>query len=134
MDAFLRSAGASTVSSIVELSTLAALHAAGVPLVIAFALVQLVGITITFTLNKYWAFGAGHTGRGIVEGTKTIAVVAGSFSLNTAMPSLGAYALGLSPFLAYAMSQVLTYACWNFPLNRWWVFPAPAPSLATAAL
>jgi hypothetical protein len=37
--------------------------------------------------------------------------------------------LHLSPLVAYLVSQIVVYTCWNFPLNRWCVFPARDPAL-----
>ncbi len=106
-----------------ELSTLALLHQLSVPLVVAFAAVQLVGMSITFTFNKLWVFGAAKSGAITREGMRASVVFAGSFLLNTAVPSLCTYGGQLSPFAAYVLSQVMVYACWSFPLNRLWVFP-----------
>ena len=122
-----KSGSASLVTATAELSTLALLHALSVPLLLAFAMVQLVGITITFTLNKIWVFDARNSGRIRIESARAVPVFGGAFLLNTVLPSLGAYFLGLSPFWAYLTSQLIVYAVWSFPLNRWWVFPALRP-------
>lgn len=119
-----KSGSTSLVGAAGELSSLAILHRLGVPLVVAFAAVQLVGTTITFTLNKHWVFGAAKSGALAREGMRSVVVFAGSFALNTSVPSLCTYGAQLSPFAAYMLSQVAVYACWSFPLNRRWVFPA----------
>jgi putative flippase GtrA len=129
-----RSGTAALVTAAAELSTLALLHAAGVPLVAAFAAVQVVGITITFTLNKLWVFEAAHSGRLPTETWRSVPVFGGAFILNTVLPSLGTNVLELAIPVAYLISQVLVYATWSFPLNRWWVFPALPQTASGAAI
>lgn len=114
----------SLVTAAAELSTLALLHAAGVPLPVAFAAIQVIGITITFTLNKLWVFEAARSGRLVRETWRSIPVFGGAFIFNTVLPSLGTEVFELSIPAAYLVGQVLVYATWSFPLNRWWVFPA----------
>ena len=117
-----RSASASALVFGVELAGVAVLDRAGVVAAFAFAVVQIAGTLLTFTLNKYWAFGARHTGRGSVEGVKAAVVFAGSFVLNIALPSLATYGLHLAPVIAFTGAQVVVGLGWNFPLTRWWVF------------
>jgi len=109
-----------------EVATLALIQWLAVPLIASFAMVQVVGTTITFTLNKLWVFDARGSGRVVGEGARALIVFGGSFGLNTVLPSIATYQLHLPPLLAYLASQLVTYACWNFPLNRWWVFPIRA--------
>jgi putative flippase GtrA len=124
-----RSGVTSVLAGGAEVATLALVTRLALPLVAAFALVQVIGTTITFTLNKFWVFGAGRSGRVLGEGARYLVVFGGSFTLNTVLPSIAAYQLGFPPLVAYVLSQLTTYACWNFPLNRWWVFPC-APTIA----
>jgi hypothetical protein len=49
-------------------------------------------------------------------------VFGGSLALNTALPSLGSYVLHITPVASFAISQVIVYLSWNYPMNRWWVF------------
>ena len=93
-----------------------------VPEVVMYASVQIIGTSITFAMNKYWVFEVPH-GSIFKQGAKAICVFAGSLTLNTALPSLGSYVIGLPPVVAFLSSQALVYVAWNFPLNRWWVFP-----------
>jgi putative flippase GtrA len=118
----VKSSVGSIVCVFVELSLLELLSRLGVPLAICFGAIQIIGTMITFTFNKYWAFGAARTGRLVAEGTKSVAVFGGSLVLNTALPSLLSYGCHAAPVVAYLVSQVLVYIAWNFPLNRWWVF------------
>jgi putative flippase GtrA len=118
-----KSGSAALVTAAAELSALALLRALGVPLAVAFAAVQIVGISITFTLNKLWVFDAAHTGCIRAEGARSLPVFAGAFVLNTILPTLAVTLLRLPAFAAYLAGQATVYALWSFPLNRWWVFP-----------
>jgi putative flippase GtrA len=122
-----RSGATSVLAGGAEVAALALLGRLALPVVAVFALIQVIGTTITFTLNKFWVFGAGDSGRVFGEGARALVVFGGSFALNTALPSFAVYQLGFPPVVAYVVSQLTTYACWNFPLNRWWVFPIAAP-------
>jgi putative flippase GtrA len=126
-----RSGATSILAGGAEIATLALVTRLALPLVAAFAMVQVIGTTITFTLNKFWVFGAGRSGHVFGEGARALVVFTGSFMLNTVLPSIAAYQLGFPPVVAYLVSQLTTYACWNFPLNRWWVFPS-APTIAAS--
>ena len=94
---------------------------------LSYALVQFVATAITFAINRYWAFEAA---RGSVAGQtlRYALVFGGSLGLNTLLPSLGHYHLHLQPVLAFAISQVLVYGAWNYPMNRYFVFRRPPPS------
>ena len=67
---------------------------------------------------------ASGTGRGAFEGAKSAIVFAGSFALNTILPSVATYGLHLVPVSAIMGAPVVVGLGWNFPLNRWWVFDA----------
>jgi putative flippase GtrA len=95
-----RSGATSILAGGAEVVTLALFNRLALPLVAAFALVQVVGTTITFTLNKFWVFGAGRSGRVFGEGARALVVFAGSFTLNTVLPSIAAYHLGFPPVVA----------------------------------
>ena len=105
-----------------ELSLVSVLHGLGTPAVLVFAVVQLAGNAITFTLNKLWVFDARGTGEVGAELTRAAPVVAGAFVLNTVLPCVGTSALALSPTVAYLASQTLVYLAWSYPLNLRWVF------------
>lgn len=120
----VRSVAVSALVFAVELTGVVLCDRARVTAAIAFAAVQIVGTTLTFVLNKCWAFGAAHTGRGYFEGAKSALVFAGSFCLNIALPSLATYCFAVAPVIAFTVSQIVVGLAWNFPLNRWWVFDA----------
>jgi putative flippase GtrA len=89
---------------------------------IAYAVVQFIATAITFVLNRYWAFEASRAGSMAGQGLRYGLVFGGSLALNTGLPSLLHYHLHLQPVLAFAISQVVVYCAWNYPLNRYFVF------------
>jgi putative flippase GtrA len=97
-------------------------HVLGVRAWIAYASVQIVANAVTFLLYKYWAFDARHLGDGRVQYLKQLVIFAGSWALNTAIPSALSYRLGVEPVLAFAISNVFVYLAWNYPGNRFFVF------------
>lgn len=127
---FGRSVVVSGVVFAVELALVAVLDASGLAPAASFAAVQLVGTSVGFVLNKYWAFGAAHSGCGRFEGARSLVVFVGSFVLNVALPSLAMHAMRAPAVVAFTGSQVLVGLAWNFPLNRWWVFPPSSPRAA----
>ena len=92
---------------------------------LAYGVVQFLGTAITFLLSRYWAFKAEHASRLGSQGARYLAVFGGSFVLNSGLPSVGSYLLGMPPELAFAIAQMLVYLGWNYPLNKYWVFRAP---------
>lgn len=93
-----------------------------IPKWVAFASVQVIANTATFLSYKYWAFDAANKGSVGRQYARQIAVFSGSWLLNTGIPSVFHYSLGLRPELAFAISNALVYLGWNYPLNRFWVF------------
>ena len=92
----------------------------------SFASVQIVANLVTFLLYKYWAFDAAKRGSLGRQYMKQIAVFGGSWILNTVIPSLLFYKLAIGQRLAFAISNIVVYLAWNYPLNRAWVFRHPA--------
>jgi putative flippase GtrA len=89
---------------------------------VAYASVQVFANLGTFFLYKYWAFGAGKVGSTGEQYVRQLLVFGGSWLFNTAIASLFSYRVGLRPVIAFAISNVIVYLAWNYPLNRWWVF------------
>ncbi len=121
---FARSIATSLVVIVVEVLLILALEQVYVPDAVSYGAVQIIGTAITFTFNKLWVFGAAKTGTVLAEGAKAIAVFGGSLALNTGLPSVGSYVLHAPPVAAFLASQVIVFLAWNYPLNRWWVFPS----------
>jgi len=95
---------------------------------VAFASVQLLANLVTFIFYKYWAFDAAKRGSVTRQYAKQTVVFGGSWLLNTGIPSLLSYRMGMSPILAFAISNVFVYLGWNYPLNRYWVFEKDEPA------
>jgi putative flippase GtrA len=123
---FAKSLVVSAIVFVVELVCVLALDARHLAPAASFAIVQLAGTSLGFALNKYWAFGAAHSKRGLFEGARSLAVFAGSFVLNIALPSVGTYVFGLAAPIAFTAAQIVVGLAWNFPLNRLWVFSTGA--------
>lgn len=94
-----------------------------IPKWLAFASVQVVATVVSFLLYKYWAFDARKRGALHVQGVRQILVFLGSWILNTGISSYLAYRIGWSTRIAFALSNVVVYLGWNYPLNRFWIFP-----------
>jgi putative flippase GtrA len=123
----LKSLSRATIASIaataLELALLPlAVHVLHVRAWIAYASVQLIANAITFLAYKYWAFEAGDRGSLRAQYVKQLVIFAGSWALNTAIPSALTYRLHVEPVLAFALSNVVVYLGWNYPGNRYWVF------------
>ena len=112
----------SAVVILVEITLIYLGERVSVPEVMSYAGVQIIGTSITFVLNKYWVFEV-PTGSVFKQGAKAMCVFGGSLTLNTLLPSIGSYVLRVPPVPSFLASQVIVYLAWNFPLNRWWVFP-----------
>lgn len=125
MSTRVRSIATSLAGGAAELSVVALLRGVGAPAAITFSVVQLLGATITFTLNKVWVFDAARTGSVAAELSRAAPVLGGSFVLNTVLPSLGTSVAAMPAIVAYLASQALVYLLWSFPLNRRWVFRMP---------
>jgi putative flippase GtrA len=118
-----RSVLVSLVTLAAEFALLPILHRLlGMPNASCYAAVQLVGTSITFGLGRHWAFEAARPGTLRAQSVRYVAVFAGSFVLNTLLPSIGSYVLHFPPVPSFAASQAIVYVGWNYPLNRWWVF------------
>jgi putative flippase GtrA len=123
----MRTLGRATVVSLaatgLELAVLPILvHVAGVAPAIAYASVQIFANAITFLFYKYWAFDAARRGTLPGQYAKQLVIFGGSWVLNTALPSLLSYRMGVEPTLAFAISNVVVYLAWNYPGNKYWVF------------
>jgi putative flippase GtrA len=101
-------------------------HVLHLPKWVVFAGVQFIANAISFTLYKYWAFEAAGYGSLGGQYARQAVIFAGSLCLNTLLPSLLSYRVGLEATLAFALSNVVVYLCWNYPGNRYWVFRRPA--------
>jgi putative flippase GtrA len=98
---------------------------------VAFASVQIIANLGTFFSYKYWAFGA-RGGSAAVQYARQTVVFGGSWLFNTGIASLLSYRFGVGPVPAFAISNVVVYLGWNYPLNRWWVFHEPPPTTPLA--
>jgi putative flippase GtrA len=117
---FLRSVLTSLFTTALDFGTLVGLtELAHVNYVLSTWIGSIAGSLANFTINKQWAFSA--FGRFLI-------VQAGSSGLNT----LGVWLFTRFGHLPYPASKaivaMLVYLAWNYPLNRWFVFPRSAPT------
>jgi putative flippase GtrA len=135
---FLRSALTSLFTTALDFGTLVGLtELAGLNYVLATWLGTVVGSLANFAVNKGWAFSARDLPTGGAFG-RFLMVQAGASGLHT----LGVWLITRFGRLPYPASKAIVaasvYLCWNYPLNRWFVFPAwraaarRAPSSAAA--
>jgi putative flippase GtrA len=105
---------------------------AGVNYVLATWIGTVVGSLANFTINKVWAFSAGHVPTGPAFG-RFLLVQAGSSGLQT----LGVWLITRFGQLPYPASKAIVaaavYLTWNYPLNRWFIFRVKAPSRAPSS-
>ena len=127
---FFRSVVTSVFTTALDFGTLTGLvELVHVDYVIATFLGTLVGFLANFTINRFWAFAATHSAMHM-QFMRVLPVQAGSTGLNT----LGVWVfdrfIGLRYFVAKIVASTLVYLCWNYPMNRFFVFgrkPAPSP-------
>ena len=124
---FLRSVVTSLFTTALDFGTLIGLtELAHVNYVLSTWIGSVVGSLANFTINKQWAFSARHARTAPAFG-RFLMVQAGSSGLHT----LGVWLLTRFGRLPYPASKLvvaaLVYLVWNYPLNRWFVFPTSAP-------
>jgi len=117
-----RSMLTSVFSTAVDFGTLMGLvELVHVDYVLATFLGTLVGFLTNFTINRYWAFDAAadHLGWQFV---RVLPVQAGSTGLQTVGVWIFDRFVGLRYWAAKIVVATLVYLCWNYPMNRFWVF------------
>lgn len=84
-----------------------------------------VGGIVNFTVNRYWAFGAGgKLGRAVIR----YAAVSGSSAVsNAVIVAIATALLGLSATPAWVVARALVFLSLTYPLFRTWVFGTPRP-------
>jgi putative flippase GtrA len=120
---FLRSLVTSLFTTALDFGALIGLtELAHVNYVLATWIGTVVGSLSNFTINKQWAFSAReHPTRRALA--KFVLVQAGASGLHT----LGVWLMTRFGRLPYPASKAIVaaavYLGWNYPLNRWFVFP-----------
>jgi len=130
---FLRSLLTSLFTTALDFGALVGLtELAGLNYVLATWIGTVVGSLANFTINKVWAFSAGQAPTGPAFG-RFLVVQAGASGWHT----LGVWLITRFGRLPYPASKAIVaavvYLAWNYPLNRWFVFPTSAPSLAPSS-
>ena len=130
---FARSIATSLFTTAVDFGVLIGLtELAHVNYVLATWIGTIVGSLSNFTINKKWAFSADHVPMGRAF-WRFLVVQAGSSGWHT----LGVWLMTRFGRLPYPASKgiiaALVYLGWNYPLNRWFVFPASATAQREAS-
>ncbi len=134
MKNFRRSVLTSLFTTGLDLGTLALLvEVFHVDYRIAVFLGTVVGSLSNFTINRIWAFEATH-GMTHWQFVRFLPVQGGSSGLQTLGVWLMVDVAHLPYFRSKLVVAVLVYLCWNYPMNRYFVFPAKKePSRAEPA-
>lgn len=123
---FSRATVTSIAATVVDFSMLYTLVEWGhVYYVVATACAAACGAVTNFALNRFWAFDARHHKIGH-QGVRYAAVSAGSLLLNTGLVFCFTEFGGLRYLVSKAVASVTVGWAWNYPLHRYYVFPAKA--------
>jgi len=118
---FFKSVATSLFTTALDYATLVALvELAHLHVALATFLGTVVGSLSNFTINKYWAFEAGHHPVG-AQVPRFLVVQAGSSFWNVVVV-WALYALGVPYPIGKLVAAALVFLAWNFPLNHAWVF------------
>jgi putative flippase GtrA len=117
--------GRSVVTSIfttaLDFGTMMGLAQLGVDYRVATFLGTVVGFLANFTINRYWAFEA-HGSSVWWQFVRVLPVQVGSTALQTLGVWLFVGALGIRLWISKLVVASLVYLCWNYPMNRFFVF------------
>ena len=122
-----RSALTSGLATGTDFVVASSLAASAVPGGLATAVGYVAGGVLSFTVNRGWAFRA--TGRHGPQFARFLVVWLTSAGLNVAGVVFLLALFGSRFGLAWAVARTVVFVAWNFPLLRWFVFPA-APVVA----
>jgi putative flippase GtrA len=121
---FARSTATSLFTTVLDFATLRGLvEWFGVNYILATWLGTVVGSLSNFTINRLWAFDARHRPQG-GQFLRFLVTQAGSSLWQTVGVWILTERVGLPYLASKLVISVLVYLCWNYPMNRWFVFPA----------
>jgi putative flippase GtrA len=89
-------------------------------LVVPNLISSLVGLTVSYLLNRYWSFQAGDKSV-LKQGAKFLAVSAFSYTLHNILFGIFNVQLGLEDFVA-KVSVLMLQMVWNYLLYKYVVF------------
>jgi phosphatidylglycerophosphate synthase/putative flippase GtrA len=80
------------------------------------------GAVVAFVLSRGWAFGSAR--QRMSRQLSRFAFVSGSSALlNAGGVAIMLLVPAMQPFVAWAVTRVVVFVCWNFPLLSEWAFP-----------
>jgi putative flippase GtrA len=132
---FGKSVVTSIFSTAIDYATLLGLYALGVDYRLATFLGTVIGFLTNFTINRYWAFDA-REGALHWQLVRSLPIQTGSTALQVLGMWLFVGAFGIAVELSKLIVAALVYLCWNYPMNRHFVFGrklAPATGVAPEA-
>lgn len=118
-----RHQAASFLATLVDFTTMIALvEWCGAAVVLATIIGATLGSVFNFLMNRRWTFRAtGHLAR---QGVRYALVSGGSAFWNAAGEYVGVHLFGVRYVLARLVVSFFVSVCWNYPLQRWYVFGA----------
>ena len=133
MKSFVRNTLVSIFTTALDFAVLVGLvEIFGVNYVVATFLGTAVGAISNFTINRFWSFEATH-GAAHWQLVRFLPVQAGSTVLHTGGVWIFTSRVGLPYLVSKLVVATLVYLCWNYPMNRYWVFPRARPASAGPA-
>jgi putative flippase GtrA len=129
--AFRRYALTSAAATLSDFTVASSLHRVGSKAWVATALGCLVGGGVAFALGRNWTFRAASS-RPLPQLLRFGGVWASSALLNSCGVAAGVPLLG-SFSAAWLAVRASVYLGWNYPLSRWFVFPASKAVLESPA-
>lgn len=128
---FVRSVLTSAVATGVDFALASVLVTLDVAPVIATFFGCVVGGVVAFGMNREWAFRA--QGRALPQLLRFLGVWASSALLNSAGVGLVMrFATGTFGY-SWLLVRAVVYSSWNYPMLRWFVFPARPREVVTAS-
>jgi putative flippase GtrA len=134
MKTFVRNTLVSIFTTALDFAVLVGLvEIFGVNYVVATFCGTVAGAISNFTANRFWSFEATH-GAAHWQLVRFLPVQAGSTILHTGGVWVFTSRLRLPYLGSKLIVATLVYLFWNYPMNRYWVFPRARASAGPAGI
>ncbi len=121
---FLRANASSGVATALDWALVTALVWAGAHYLVAAACGAAGGAVTDFALKRWWAFDRAARGTVAAEGSRYLLVSGASLGANLLLSWGLVGGLGAPPVPGVIGASIAVGVLWNYPLQRWFVFPA----------
>lgn len=121
---FLRANASSAAATAVDWVLVTALVWAGAHYLVAAACGAAAGAATDFALKRWWVFDRDARGTVAVEGLRYLIVSGASLGANLAISWVLVDGAGAPPVPGVIAASIVVGVLWNYPLQRWFVFPA----------